>query len=223
MTRAQTNLAASVVVGALVLWGGIAGYRWWADQHKSPQVAVAAHPEPVRRGPVIVKPVDAPPTLSTKEGSKVAAAPAASASFDLPPKQKDGVRMYANIHWMGDTRLQVQFLGPHLGVIPGKGYCKLMPLVVPDKARPFINTEGRWVSTDPPVYELWHRQGARLPDDFRAVYVRAGIWWFLDFDRSYAESDQIVVKRPGELGRPYIKAKAELPPKLAKSATAKKK
>lgn len=215
MTRTQTNTLTIAVGGILILWGGVSTYRWVTSHNKPPQVVAApAKPQP-RRGPVFNKPV--PPTLPTKEGSRIAAAPTATADFDLPPKLKNGVRMYANIHWLNDTKLQLQFLGPHLGVVPGKGYCKLMPLVVPDKARPFVNTEGQWISTDPPVYELWHRvAGAKLPEDFRAVYIRNGVWYFVDFERAYAESDQIVVNRPGEVGRPYIRAKADLPPKPKK-------
>lgn len=176
-----------------------------------PRVAVVVpKPEPQRRGPVIAKPENA---VLSKNGAKVAV-PANATSLNLPSKFKDGVRMYANINWKGDSKLQVQFLGPHLGVVPGKGFVKLMPLVVPDKARPFVSTEGKWISTNPPVYELWHRvTGAKLPNDFRAVYVRGGTWWFVDLDRSYADGDQIVVTRPGEKGKPYIKAAADLPSK----------
>lgn len=211
MTRTQVNVATSLVVGFLVVVAGVVG-RWVVNSHKPPQIAATAPPKPPeRRGPVFNKPMS-PPAVPARDGQQVASAPA-PAPVDLPPKLKDGVRMYANIHWVGDKRLQVQFLGPHLGVIPGKGYCKLMPLVVPDKARPFVSTEGRWISTDPPIYELWHRQGAKLPNDFRAVYVRNGTWWFIDFDRSYADGDQIVVERPGESGKPYIRADAKLPAK----------
>lgn len=204
-----------ILVGVAVLGALGVGIGYYINSTKKlPQVAVVpSEPQPPRRGPVIAKPENAVPT---KDGAKVASVPAPAVSLDLPPKFKDGVRMYANVHWEGDSRLQVQFLGPHLGVVPGKGYVKLMPLVVPDKARPFINTEGKWISTNPPVYELWHRTGARLPNDFRAVYVRGGTWWFVDLERSYADGDQVVVTRPGEHGKPYVKAAADLPSKSKK-------
>ncbi len=173
-----------------------------------PVVEVAPRREPVRHGPVIAVPENA----GKEQDVKVASI--ATEDFKLPSKfNEEGVRMYANLNWVGDKKLQIQFLGRHLGVVPGKGYCKLMPTVVVNRARPFVNTTGKWISTEPPVYELWHREGVALPTEFRAVYVRNEIWYFVDLERAYADGEQILVSKPGETGKRYVQSEAQIPSK----------
>ncbi len=164
--------------------------------HRPPPVAVVAvqpKAEPEGIGGVIVDPKQA----EKEKGNKVQVATTKTDIAPLPPKFNDkGERMYLDVRWINDRMVQIAFLGKHLGLVPGKGYCKLMPLEVKDHARPFANTEGKWISTDPPVYQLWPRTIAdSLPSGFRPVYIRAGVWYLGDLERGYVNGEQIVVAR----------------------------
>ncbi|MEK7648955.1 MAG: hypothetical protein AAB400_03490 [Patescibacteria group bacterium] len=193
MKRGTMVGVAAIAVGVI---GGAVGYYYTTQ--KPPPVAAVVQPKPEMPampegvGGVIVKGI--PVNTNTKPQVKKTEV----VSDPLPPKFNDkGQRMYVDIRWKSDLLAQIIFLGPHLGVVPGKGFCKLMPLVVSDPARPFANTEGKWTSTNPPTYELWPRDGkSPLPKEFRPVYVRNGKWYFADLERGYINDAQVVVVKP---------------------------
>lgn len=116
----------------------------------------------------------------------------------LPTKgEKRHLTMYANLQTVAPTLYRIDVADQHMGVAPGKGYFKLKKLGETNKKRPFVDTEGAWVSTNPPIYLIWPRDKMTpLPTQFAAVYIKAGIYYPVDLTRAFLNGrDDVVVRK----------------------------
>lgn len=219
LTRGQMVIA---VVGggclAFALGVGVAHLT-----HKPPQVTVVkANTDttlrPVKpQGPVIVLEEGADKGKSGKftKAVKVAARPrpvekivGVGPERKLPTKgEKRHLTMYANLQTVAPTLYRIDVADQHKGVEPGKGYFKLKKLGETNRERPFVDTEGAWVSTKPPIYLMWPRDKTTpLPTQFAAVYIKAGIYYPVDLTRAFLNGrDDVVVKKiPGDKDNFYV-------------------
>lgn len=226
MGRSEVGIA--VVVALVAATGGFFYFT-----HKPPQVAVVKTQDtpalrPVQpQGPVIR--IDE----AMGEGEKGKTAKLAAESKTQPKSvekivgvgperklpvkgEKRGLTMYANLQVVTPTLYRIDVASGSNGVKePGKGYFKIKPLVVKDKARPFIETEGVWMSENPPIFFVRPRDHQTpLPTEFTVVYIRYGVYHPVDLSRALinGRDDVIVRKVPGDKDNIYV----SLAPKAGK-------
>lgn len=222
MARLTPKTVGLALGGIALFVGSVAGGIAVYNATRPPQVAVVkTNPEgptlrPVQpKGPVIIleEGVDKGKTGKT---TKVATKPKPAEKLvgvgperKLPVKgEKRGLTMYANLQVVTPTLYRIDVASGSNGVKePGKGFFKIKPRVVKDRARPFVDTEGVWMSEDPPIYFVRPRDHQTpLPDDFTIVYVRNGVYYPVDLFRTLINGRDDVVARkiPGDKNNTYV-------------------
>lgn len=214
-----------ILVGIAAIGAIGAGVGYWYTHHGTPPVAaVVTQDTPTLRpvqpqGPHIV--LEKGEDKGKKDKTKVATVAAkpqpkpveklagVGPERKLPTLgEKRGLTMFANLQTISPTLLRVDLTPKYNGLKePGKGYFKIKPTVIRDKARPFVETEGSWASTDPPIYLIWSRDKATpLPAEFTMVYIRNGTHFPVDLSRALLNGrDDVVVKRvPGDKDNTYV-------------------
>lgn len=230
MKARPTPQTVGLVLGCVAVFVALVGLGVAIYNPRPPQVAVVkANTDttlrPVKpQGPVIVleEGTDKGKAGGKTKVTKVVAKPQPKSveklagvgpERKLPTKgEKRHLTMYANLQTVAPTLYRIDVASGSNGVKePGNGYFKIKPTVIRDKARPFVETEGSWASTNPPIYLIWSRDKATpLPSEFTVVYVRNGVYYPVDLSRALINGrDDVVVKKvPGDKDNIYV----SLPP-----------